>query len=93
YAVNERDAEAEIAGARILYLMPDVAAGPLAELSIRAGTLSVSGAAGFAEAGQCAIGLGLDTDGRPRIVVNLDQAQLEGHRFAPQFLALTKIIR
>jgi len=93
FAINEADVESEIANARVLYLMPDVNAAALSELSARAGTLSVSGAAGFAEVGQSAVGLGLSQDGRPQIVVNLAQAQREGHRFAPQFLSLTRIVR
>lgn len=93
FAVSEQTVEEEIMNARLLYLMPDVDADALSELSARAGTLSVSGTAGFAEAGKIAVGFGLGDEGRPQIVVNLTQVQREGHRFAPQFLSLTRIVR
>lgn len=79
-----------IDGADVVYFMPESEAG--AEMCKKKGKLSVSGVPGHARNGIVSISLGLVND-QPRIFINLNSLQAEGHEVSVGLLKYAQVYR
>jgi hypothetical protein len=83
-------AESAISDAAVVYLAPGV--DQLKDLCRKHGVLSITGVPSIVERGGASVGLGL-ADGKPRIIVHLQQLKAEGHDLSANLLQLAKVIQ
>lgn len=79
-------------GATVLYALPDVPTGPLADLALRRRFLTLSGDAESCEKGRVAVALRRRPSGQPEILVHLPRLAAEGHELSARLLKLATVL-
>jgi hypothetical protein len=76
----------------VLYVLPDVPAGALAELTRGRRLLTLSGDAEAVERGRVAVGLRRQPGGQPEILVHLPRLIADGHELSARLLKLATVL-
>ena len=72
------DLDAQIRSASAVYVLPGVPSSQVKQLCIANSVLSLSAEASFVEQGDVSVGIALKKNGRPEILVNMNQVRTEG---------------
>jgi hypothetical protein len=87
------DFASQARGVSVIYILASAVPQDVREYCARNGILSVSGVSGLVDRGEATLGLGVKEDMRPKIIVNMKRAQVEGQVFSSALLRLATVIR